>query len=350
VAVAGTLTLIVPGCCGPLPAQYAALKFLAPELHQLPLWKCLSRADKINVADSFHQQLAKLFDFDDASCPLPSAALDLLGEEGSPEEAFWLHADPACMQADIDHAILFDAQSLQLADHEADQLISELNSHFSQDDIFLRRGSAANWYLSINSHQSFATSALHDVVGRNVNQFMPSGIDASFWKRFMNEAQMLLHMSEVNEQREARGHLPVNSLWLWGEGRLPVAATTEPRFDRILANNVSARGLAKLHGVPCEAVPSDMAALTALLAQSEHVCLVLDDLFGSISYADIALWQEKLIALDESWLQPLIQHAIRNTISLQLYPCNGSAYRLSANNRFRFWKRGEVKDHLRLDA
>jgi hypothetical protein len=333
-----------------LPEQSAALKFIDPAVQQLPLWKWLSRADKIKAADNFHQQLAALFEFGNTDRALPYAALELLGEGGQPEDAFWLHADPVCMQADIDHAILFDAQSLMLEDGEAEQLIAELNAHFSQDGTVLQRGSLANWYLSINEQQQISTSALHDVIGRNINQFMPAGLDAQHWKRFMNEAQMLLHASEVNQQREARGHLPVNSLWLWGEGCLPVAANARTTFDRILTNNAYVRGLAKFSGMDCEQLPENADAFVASCDQPEHVCLVLDELFGSISYADVADWQQKIMILNEIWLQPLLQHAVKNNIAVYFYPCNGSAYQISARHRFRFWKRGSIKDHLRLDA
>jgi len=348
--VAGALTLIVPGCCGPLPENNATLKYLDPHVQQLPLWKWLSRADKKVGAEHFHQQLAALFDFGHSDASLPYAALRLLGEGGIPGDAFWLNADPVCMQADVDHAILFDAQSLMLEDDEAEQLIAELNAHFSQDGIALQRGTAATWYLSTSEQQQISTSALHDVIGRNINQFMPVGVDAQHWKRFMNEAQMLLHASEVNQRREARGHLPVNSLWLWGEGRLPVTAKVQPAFDRILTNNAFARGLARLGGMDCEKLPKDADEFAASHVQSEHVCLVLDDLFSSVSYADIADWQKKIIILNEIWLQPLIQYTVKNNISVNLYPCNGNAYQLSAKHRFRFWKRGSIKDHLRLDA
>jgi hypothetical protein len=97
-------------------------------------------------------------------------------------------------------------------------------------------------------------------------------------------------------------------------------------------------------------LPVDMAEFIGSHVLSDHVCLVLDDLFSSISYADVAVWQEAMISLSEEWLQPLIQHAIKNNISVRLYPCNGAAYRLSASHQFRFWKRGDIKNHLRLDA
>jgi len=324
------------------------MQTLDNRLKQQPFWRRLSRADRISAGNGFQQQLAALFAWPENTA-FPRAALDLLGEGGSPGNAFWLHADPVCMQADIDHAILFDAQSLQLNEDEADQLIAELNAHFSQDGIRLQRGSVANWYLAIDANMDFSTRALHDVIGRNVNPFMPAGSDARHWKGFMNEAQMLLHASEVNLRRETRGHLPVNSLWLWGEGRLNEVAHARPGFDRVLANNACARGLARQHGMECEALPADFSAFRNSFADYENVCLVLDDLFSSMSYADVAIWQEKTIELVETWLEPVLHYAANNAITIEFYTCNGSAYRLNASDRMRFWRRGGIENHLRLD-
>ena len=52
---------------------------------------------------------------------------------------------------------------------------------------------------------------------------LPAGNEGSVWRRRMNEAQMVLHAHPGNEAREARGELPVNSVWFWGAGELGAA-------------------------------------------------------------------------------------------------------------------------------
>ena len=49
---------------------------------------------------------------------------------------------------------------------------------------------------------------------------LPQGADALLVHGWVNEIQMLLHEHPINAAREARGALAVNSLWLWGAGRL----------------------------------------------------------------------------------------------------------------------------------
>lgn len=344
------LSLVVPGCCGPLPENTGSLDRLDASVRRLPLWSLLSRADRVAAEQGFHVQIAALFDLQCADGNFPYAALDLLGENGVPGDQVWIHADPVCMHADIDHAILFDAQSLQLAQAEADKLVAELNVHFEPDGIQIFCNTPSSWYLQLNHHEKISTHPLHDAVGRNVNAFMPGGDDASYWRRFMNEAQMLLHMSEINQQREARGHLPVNSLWLWGEGSLPAPGrdAREGAVRRIMTRNANARGLAQLQGIRCDSIPENMDVLMQQLDSTAHTCIVFDELFSSTSYGDIGVWQQKLLELHDDWLLPLMNAAMRLKLPLMLYPCHGSAYQLHAHSRLRLWRRGGIQSHVNL--
>jgi 2,3-bisphosphoglycerate-independent phosphoglycerate mutase len=46
----------------------------------------------------------------------------------------------------------------------------------------------------------------------------------------MKESQRLLRNHPVNDAREAKGLLPANSIWLWGQGRSPRMITMKQRF------------------------------------------------------------------------------------------------------------------------
>jgi hypothetical protein len=55
-------------------------------------------------------------------------------------------------------------------------------------------------------------------VGRNVDAWLGSDPAARRVRRLQAEVQMLLHSHPLNEARESRGLLPVNSFWLSGCG------------------------------------------------------------------------------------------------------------------------------------
>src|SRR6185295_12749511 len=53
-------------------------------------------------------------------------------------------------------------------------------------------------------------------------------------RRLQNEVQMLLYTHPLNDRREARGALPLNSFWLSGCGRAQAAAATSVEIDHRL--------------------------------------------------------------------------------------------------------------------
>ncbi len=342
------LDLVVPGLCGPL----TDLDTL--DCHPLiaDLVRLLSRADCLDdqannkaadQAGGFHQVLSKLFGLDE-NRPLPSAQLCLLAQDIEAGEGHWLHADPVNLQADIDQAFLRDAQSLELEAKESAQLLNAVNQHFAEDGLQLKSiGEHHHWFINTIDHADIQTTALPDVIGRNVNFFLPQGVDHLYWKRFLNESQMLFHQSEVNEERIHRGLLPVNSLWLWGEGALPAQAETT--ISGVYTNNVLTRGLAIHHNIELHEL-DNVATLTASLDDASKPLVVLDELFNVSCYGDRAAWLERFEPLFTNWLQPLIKHAMARRIKVNLYPCHGRHYQLSPSNRFRLFRAAKLKQHI----
>ena len=62
--------------------------------------------------------LGELFGLDSDQA-LPVAALSLLASDLNSGKGHWVCADPVYLQADMDHAILRDAQSLDLTQDES---------------------------------------------------------------------------------------------------------------------------------------------------------------------------------------------------------------------------------------
>ena len=155
--------------------------------------------------------------------------LSLLAHDMEPGDNCWIHADPVNLQADMDRAILSDSQTLRIRQEEAEKLVNELNKHFAADDLSIVMADENNWFIMLEDC-NLETTPLSRAVARNINHLMPTGEAAAGWRRLLNEAQMLLHMSEVNQRREESGETTVNSLWLWGEGALPHPGSTWQRL------------------------------------------------------------------------------------------------------------------------
>jgi 2,3-bisphosphoglycerate-independent phosphoglycerate mutase len=70
----------------------------------------------------------------------------------------------------------------------------------------------------------------HDITGKSILDFLPTGEGADTLNNIMNHAQMVLHNHPVNVRRKEQGHLPANSIWLWGHGKTPRIAPFREKF------------------------------------------------------------------------------------------------------------------------
>ena len=99
-----------------------------------------------------------------------------------------------------------------------------------------------------NSLSDLETMPPHDYIGQDVSEF---------WKRYMQypELQLLLESAHtllanhpVNKQREEKGLLSANAIWLWGEGKAPTIPTIEKQFG-LKGSLISAVDLLKGIGI-----------------------------------------------------------------------------------------------------
>lgn len=335
------LSLVVPGLCGPIPGMEAI------EASAAPLIELLKQFTKAHASGrDYSTQLAGLFALK-LEAGFPDAALTLLAHDIAPGEHCWMHADPVNLQADMDRAVLSDSQTLHIRQDEAERLLQELNTHFAEDGVSLLMADVNNWLIRLDSCD-LETTPLSRAVGRNINHLLPEGESAAHWKRLLNEAQMLLHISEVNQAREQRGQPPVNSLWLWGEGVLPPQGSTD--VTHLYADDAAATGLAKLNAIRHSAL-TDPIKLACTLHNDGHSVVVIKQLDGPCNYGDTTAWLDEMLELVEGWLNPLLSTAKSLDAELSIYPCNGVRYHFSNNNKFNisklmFWKKDRLRDYV----
>ena len=120
----------------------------------------------------------------------------------------WLRADSVNLSLQRDQLLL---ASVQAGSEEAAALCASLNAHFAGQDIEFFAPHPRRWYMRLDALPRIITTPLSEVVGGDVRRALPTGEDAARWHRLFNEIQMLLHAHPLNEAREARGELPINS-------------------------------------------------------------------------------------------------------------------------------------------
>ncbi len=268
---------------------------------------------------------------------VPTGAVSRLADIGGDADGWWMRAAPVFLKPDGDRLLLFDSQELDIQRSEAEQLATLFNEHYRERGWRIEVGHPRRWYLRLASAPQVQTFPLSEVVGRNIDSFLPGGEAGADWRFVMNEVQMLFHGAPVNEQRQARGLLPINSLWFWGGGGLPRGLPE--RFSAVYAGSAFPRGLAILAGLPAHPLPARAGELPGRPLSGEQL-LVNTSLQRHVLNADYPGWRDALAALHSDWIVPLRQ-ALKNgeVGALRFFPCNGYGYRLDARRLRRFWRR-----------
>lgn len=184
----------------------------------------------------------------------PVAPFSLLGDGGTPGDHYWLRADPVTIQLMRNRLVLLAAAVDAPSPVEAAELIEALNQHFLPDGLQFSAPHPSRWYLRLSSPPRLRTHSLAQANGRNIQHFLPSGEDSPYWRRLLNEIQILLHAHPINIAREAVGKPTLNSIWPWGGGMLTGKLSTP--YSQIIADDPLARGLAIAVSRPWTPLPS----------------------------------------------------------------------------------------------
>jgi len=335
------LTLIVPELIWPEPddvATFAALD--CPALATL-----LTRSRRVRrPPQSLEATLSDAFGLPDGA---PYAALRLLGENAAPNPgpSTWLCGDPVHLRFHQQRLIVADSGSFAITLDEARALVDALNAQLSAAGRF-HLATADRWYLELAANialERFDVAPLSAVAGRGVERLLPEGSETQALRSLLNEAQMLLHAHPVNVQRENTGQLPINSLWLWGAGKLP--QRRESDFDGVWSANPLARGLAKSSGVASHPLPDDAATLLAHAAADTRHLVVLEDLLPAVQYENGKSYGEAMRWLETRWFAPLRQALIRGTLArLSLEAPTAYAaltWHSGRSAQWKFWQRAQ---------
>lgn len=254
----------------------------------------------------------------------PIAPIALQADGGAPGSDCWLRADPVHLAVMRDRIVLADNAMLRLGQDEADALAASIAAHFGAD-FSPQPLRPLRWYLRLPQPPQLETTPLSCATGRDIDPLLPRGADALRYRTLMNELQMLLHTHPVNLAREARGELPVNSLWLWGGGTLPEVA---PCRLRLAADDPDARMLASFAGATVQ-------SLAAAFGREGADIAVLDTLVAAAQGGDALAWREGLRQV-EARLQALLGGTRGFTLA---DPLRGLAWAWRASDRLKLWRR-----------
>jgi len=306
------MNIIIPGFLDGFPG--------IAEMEGIPrfpaLEKLLSRAIIEKGSNDYHETLFSFFDISSlanstTTKTYPIAALNYLAETGDAYSGYLMHADPVHLRPEQDCLLLFDFEHLDLSSDDAETYINAFNQHFLEDGIELLKTQTKHWYLKVDAVPDLETSPLTDVLGHNIDHFLPTGVDAKKWRHLLNEIQMVFFSLAED--------LPmVSSVWFHGGGELaPINAKS---INDVSGDSLLLKGLAQHSGI---AYNEDLIGADLMLIESLQRSVIDRDL--------------------DSWINELHQiNALISNVSsteFKVHACNGNVYHWQPINNWHFWKR-----------
>ncbi|GAA4335263.1 hypothetical protein GCM10023144_28340 [Pigmentiphaga soli] len=314
------LTLVLPGALPSAPiAAELARQLEAPDGPAPTLVQWLRRARVVQAA----------FDPDDAGCTAteawffaragfasghaglrPGAALAslLVPDEAAAQaaEPVWV-AELAHVQVGRDGLVLTDPGGLRVDAAESAALLDSARGLFDEAGFGVEPAAPGRWRVRPPSGVGVPAATPAVVAGTGLDRWWPRDAGARPWRRLVNEIQMTWHEHPVNLDREARGEVAVNGLWLHG-GAPAWTPRWQPAPARLVGGPPWLRALAGRAGLPwspagASAVDVSAASVPPVHDPAAHVpaCAWEPGTIAALPDLDVpcrdAAWAEWLDAL-----------------------------------------------------
>ena len=328
------LTLLIPGLFGP-DTKYR--EDVAPKLDALEM--LLARSDhKTDLSPSLYRALFGLTDFAlDPARDVPVAVLTRLTDDNEPPQGSWMRADPVHLRPERDGLVLMDSFVLGLSRHDSLAIAVEVNKVLSHYGWTLEVPTEDRWYIRMDEVPDLTTTELPLVVGKDIRRLLPQGVDARKFHAVMNEIQMQLYACDLNQLRESRGELPVNSVWFWGLGDLPDNFSGD--WTVVFTDDLVVRGMATMTGSPWYPATADLDTVIDTCAAEDNALVVLQHSQTPAQYQNLMLWHQALESLENAWFRPALDLLRKRRINRLTILTEGHRFNTSWLGLKRFWRR-----------
>lgn len=146
-------------------------------------------------------------------------------------------------------AVMEDYSAGHISTPEAAEIMGELNRCLGSPSARFYPGISYRHLLVWSGGESeVECMPPHDIIGRDITDYLPHGAGAEFLKKLMLGSVDILERHDINKRRLAEGKSPANSIWLWGQGKKPALPTMSEKYG-IKAAMVSAVDLTKGLGI-----------------------------------------------------------------------------------------------------
>lgn len=253
---------------------------------------------------------------------------------GTAPAGTWACARPVHLATAIEHLRLAPGD-LGISAEESRALLGHVNQYLEGRGFRLHsQATSADWLLECDESIECDTAEPELAVGRSIRDLMPVGRDGSRIRALMNEIQMLLHEHPVNQDRAGDGRPAINTLWLWGFGRLE--ETDEVSLPMLYTDDAWLSGIWRLNGMQSEPLDAlatgiDTRGGQALVAAARPP----DDSPSGNGLMDA------LAQVERDCFAPALSALRSGIVSGVDLLLGDRAYAVERSARFKFWRRAK---------
>jgi 2,3-bisphosphoglycerate-independent phosphoglycerate mutase len=133
-----------------------------------------------------------------------------------------------CNLVTVERGILQDFTSGHISSPEGSILFASLSTAIQS--VAFYPGISYRNLLVVPEGKGAVTTPPHDIVGREIESYLPTGPDAPLLRQIMEESYPILAEHPVNRKRIQEGKPPATLLWPWSGGRKPLLPAFRDRY------------------------------------------------------------------------------------------------------------------------
>ena len=255
------------------------------------------------------------------------AAAPLCRLSGGHEDAFgghWLRFDPISLLPDLTAVWVQARAAFDLGDASSARLVGELKQMLQAEGIAWPPNGFSRYGL-IHLEKAFDADfiALDRVIGRRLDEVLPTGADQTRWRRMLNESQMIFHQLRALDHPNQQGM----GLWFWGAGNLPAERPS-----------IGPAYMIGLHGT--DGLSDTWRGLARwltinIIEQAEYA----DRPGTGLIDAGIVDSEAALAELEQHWIQPAWRALAAGRLNQLMLIGSDHAWRVGRFDRWAWWRR-----------
>lgn len=219
--------LLIPFASAQSDAALQVLRDLSlPNLSLLLARLTLTQRDDADIttfSPPHERALAAAADWRGTDGALPFAAQAATADGIEVGDLAWGLVTPTHWHVGRDHVTLADPAALNLGVDESRAAFEVVRDLFESEGFRFEWAAPTRWYAAHDCLADLPCASLDRAIGRDIEHWTRADANpsahAKLIRRLQSEVQLLLYPHALNDEREQRGELTLNSFWLSGCGR-----------------------------------------------------------------------------------------------------------------------------------